>query len=158
MWKNRILPADGNDPAESEFNRISRKFGYRLRLIDATFPMSAKAGESFIISANLNNDGYASIIKKRPIYLVFDNGKDRYNIELTNIDVRKWVSGPAVISQQTVKMPVNMKPGKYQLALWLPDASANLQSRSEYAVRFANNNVWDSTKGFNVLTDKLIIQ
>jgi len=158
MWKKRELPASGNDPAESEFDRISRKFGYRLRLIDATFPMSVKSGESFTIAANLSNDGYASIIKTRPMYLVFDDGKNRYNIELTGIDVRKWVSGPAVISQQTVKLPVNMKPGKYQLALWLPDASANLQSRPEYAVRFANKEVWDAKKGYNVLTDKLIIK
>jgi hypothetical protein len=158
MWKKRELPASGNDPAETEFNRISRKLGYRLRLVDATFPMSVKSGESFMIAANLNNDGYASIIKKRPIYLVFDNGKDRYNVELTGIDVRKWVSGPAVISPQTLKLPANMKPGKYQLALWLPDASANLQLRPEYAVRLANMEMWDSTKGFNVLTDKLIIQ
>jgi hypothetical protein len=157
MWKERSLPAIGNDPAESEFDRISRKLGYRLRLIDATFPMSAKAGESFTIAANLSNDGYASIIKKRPIYLVFDNGTDRYNIELTGIDVRTWVSGPAVISQQTVKMPVDMKPGKYKLALWLPDSSVNLQSRPEYAVRFANKEIWDAGKGYNLLAENLII-
>jgi hypothetical protein len=157
MWKERSLSAIGNDPAESEFNRISRKLGYRLRLIDATFPMSAKAGENFTIAANLNNDGYASIIKKRPIYLVFDNGTDRYNIELTGIDVRTWVSGPAGIPQQIVTLPPNMKPGKYKLALWLPDGSANLQSRPEYAVRFANKEVWDAGKGYNLLAENLII-
>lgn len=158
MWKNRMLPESGNDPAESEFTRISRKLGYRLRLIDATFPMSAKSGGSFTIAAHLNNDGYASIIKKRPVYLVFDNGKNRYNIELTGIDVRKWVSGPATLSLQTVTLPANMASGTYKLALWLPDASVNLQSRPEYSVRLANNNVWDATKGYNLLTDKLIIQ
>jgi len=57
-----------------------------------------------------------------------------------------------------VKLPVNMKPGMYQLALWLPDASANLQSRPEYAVRLANKEVWDAKKGYNVLNDKLIIK
>jgi hypothetical protein len=158
MWKERLLPASGNDPEESEFNRISRKLGYRLRLIDATFPMSVKAGESFTISANLNNDGYAGVIKKRPIYLVLDNDTDRYNIELTNVDVRKWVSGPIVLSPQMLILPSDIKSGIYKLALWLPDASANLQSRPEYAIRFANNNVWDATKGFNVLTDSVIIK
>jgi hypothetical protein len=158
MWKERSLPASGNDPAESEFDRISRKLGYRLRLIDATFAMSAKAGESFKFAANLNNDGYASIIKSRPIYLVFDNGTDRYNIELTNIDVRKWVSGSIVLSPQTVTLPKNMAPGTYKLALWLPDAFAKLQSRPEYSVRLANNNVWDATKGYNVLAESLIIK
>jgi hypothetical protein len=157
MWKERPLPAIGDDPTESEFNRISRKLGYRLRLIDATFPMSAKAGENFTIVANLINDGYASIIKKRPIYLVFDNGTDRYNIELTGIDVRTWVSGPAGISRQKVKLPPNMKPGKYQLALWLPDSSVSLQSRPEYAVRFANKEVWDAGKGYNLMAENLII-
>ncbi len=158
MWKKRMLPASGNDPAESEFTRISRKLGYRLRLIDATFPTSVKAGNSFTFEANLNNDGYASIIKKRPMYLVFDNGKNRYNIELTGIDVRKWVSGPASLSLQTVNLPKNMAPGTYKLALWLPDAAANLQSRPEYAVRFANNEVWDATKGYNILSESLIVK
>jgi hypothetical protein len=77
---------------------------------------------------------------------------------LTGIDVRKWVSGPATLSQQTVALPKNMAAGKYKLALWLPDAAANLQSRPEYAVRFANNNMWDDTKGYNLLTDDLIIK
>jgi len=158
MWKKRSLPASGNDPAESEFTRISRKLGYRLRLIDATFPMSVKSGGSFTIAANLNNDGYASIIKKRPMFLVFENGKNRYNIELKSIDVRKWVSGPTTLSQQTVTLPKNMAPGTYKLALWLPDAIVNLQSRPEYAVRFANNEMWDAAKGYNVLTESLIVK
>jgi len=158
MWKKRMMPESGNDPAESEFTRISRKLGYRLRLIDATFPLSAKAGDSFSITANLNNDGYASIIKKRPIYLVFDDGKNRYNIELTGIDVRKWVSGSVSLSPQKVKLPSNMTKGTYKLALWLPDASDNLQSRPEYAVRFANKEMWDTTKGYNIPANALIVK
>ena len=157
MWKERLLPADGNDPAESEFIRISRKLGYRLRLIDATFPKSGAAGSTFTISANLNNDGYASIIKSRPVFLVFDNGINRYNIELKDIDVRTWVSGPIVLSKQTVALPTDMEPGSYMLAMWLPDASASLQSRPEYSVRFANKEIWDAGKGYNLLTNSLII-
>ncbi|WP_372949512.1 DUF4832 domain-containing protein [Mariniphaga sp.] len=158
MWKNRWLSASGNDPAESEFDRISRKLGYRLRLIDATFPMSATAGGSFTIAANFSNDGYAGIVKSRPIYLVFENDTDRYNIELANVDVRKWVSGPVVLTRQTVNLPPGMKSGTYKLALWLPDASVSLQSQPCYSVRFANQNVWDASKGYNLITDSLIIK
>jgi len=158
MWKKRWLPANGNDPAESEFDRISRKLGYRLRMIDASFPMSAKAGGSFTIEAKLNNDGFAGMIKARPIFLVFDNGTDRYNIELSCIDVRTWVSGSAQVALQTVTLPVNMAPGTYKVALWLPDASANLQSRPEYSVRFANREMWDANKGYNVLAETVIIK
>lgn len=158
MWKNRWLPASGNDPAESEFTRISRKLGYRLRLVDATFPLSAKAGGSFTMEANLNNDGYAGVIKERPIYLVFDNGTDRYNIELENVDVRTWLSGPVKLSLQSVTLPADMSPGNYKLALWLPDPAAHLQQRTEYSVRFANHNTWDATRGYNLLFDSVVIR
>lgn len=30
LWKKRSLPASGNDPAETKFERISRKIEYRL--------------------------------------------------------------------------------------------------------------------------------
>lgn len=70
-WNVKIngLPVFGNDPEESELNRLSRKLGYLLRLIDATFPIAVKAGEDFTISAKLSNDGYAGIIKSRPVFL-----------------------------------------------------------------------------------------
>ena len=157
MWKKRWLPAKGIDPAESEFDRISRKLGYRIRMIDAAFPTSATAGGSFTIAANLNNDGYASVVKPRPIYIVFDNGTDRYNVELSNVDVRTWVSGTIALSRQTVTLPSDMAPGSYRLALWLPDASANLHSRPAYSIRFANKDVWDAAKGYNVLTESVTI-
>jgi hypothetical protein len=157
-WKNNQMQASGNDPEESEFDRISRKLGYRLRLVDAIFQESAKAGGNFTFEANLNNDGYSGIIKPRPFYLVFENGTCRYNIELTKVDVRKWVSGLVVLTRQTVNLPPEMKSGTYKLALWLPDASVSLQSQPCYSVRFANQNVWDASKGYNLITDSLIIK
>jgi hypothetical protein len=50
-----------------------------------------------------------------------------------------------------------MASGSYRLALWLPDASANLHSRPAYSIRFANKDVWDAAKGYNVLTESVII-
>ena len=45
----------------------------------------------------------------------------------------------------------------YKLAFWLPDAAKNLQLRPEYSVRFANQDMWDSSKGYNVLSDAVVI-
>ena len=158
MWKSRQLPESGNDPAESEFTRISRKLGYRLRLIDAFFPTAARAGGSFTISANLSNDGYAGVIKTRPIYLVFENESERYNIPLQNVDVRTWLSGQVELATQTISLPENMSTGKYRLALWLPDAATNLQSHPEYSIRFANQNMWEAQKGFNIISNSIRIK
>ena len=130
----------------------------RLRLIDATFPSSAKAGDTFTISANLSNDGYAGVVKSRPIYLVFDKGSERYNIQLCEVDVRTWLSGPVELTPQAVKLPSEMKPGRYKLALWLPDAATNLHSRPDYSIRFANQDLWDANLGYNILSEALIIR
>ena len=158
LWKKRSLPASGNDPAETEFDRISRKIGYRLRVVDATFPTSAKAGGAFTIAANLSNDGYASVIKPRPIFLVFDNGTNRYDVQLRDVEVRKWVSGEASLAPQTVTLPSEMASGTYKLALWLPDYYPNLRSRPDYSIRFANRGIWDATKGYNMLFDAVTIR
>jgi hypothetical protein len=157
MWKQRSLPASGNDPAETEFDRISRKLGYRLRLVDATFPRWATAGRSFTMAATLSNDGYASVIKPRPVYLVFDNGSDRYDLQLREVDVRTWVSGEVALPKQTVTLPAHMPSGTYKLALWLPDFYPTLQSRPEYSIRLANRGLWDATTGYNVLFDSVTI-
>ncbi|QJD83895.1 DUF4832 domain-containing protein [Cohnella herbarum] len=157
IWKNANLSASGNDPAETAFTRIKRKLGYRLRLIDANFPTSISPGGSFGFSANLSNDGYSGIIKSRPAFLVFDNGTQRYNVQLTGVDVRQWLSGPVALSNQTVALPGNMVAGTYKLALWLPDADVNLRTRPEYSVRFANTGTWDAVKGYNVLANAISV-
>ncbi len=157
LWKNVRLEADGIDPAETAFQRLSRKMGYRLRFIDATFPMTATAGSNFTLSANLYNDGFASVIKQRPVYLVFQSGSNRFNISLNKVDVRKWVSGPVQLSEQTVSLPEGIPSGTYTLALWLSDYYPNLKSRPDYSIRFANHGIWDATNGYNVLSDSIII-
>ncbi|WP_171687009.1 DUF4832 domain-containing protein [Paenibacillus planticolens] len=157
IWKNANLPSAGNDPAETAFTRIKRKLGYRLSLVDATFPTSANAGASFAFSANLNNAGYAGPIKPRPVFLVFDNGTNRFNVQLNNIDVRLWKSGSVNVSTQTVTLPSNMPGGTYKLALWLPDNGSSLRSRPEYSIRLANQNTWDAATGYNVLSNSVAI-
>jgi len=42
------------------------------------------------------------VIKPRPIYLVFTNGSSRFDVQMSNVDVRKWVSGPVALAQQAV--------------------------------------------------------
>lgn len=157
IWKNANLTAAGGDPAETAFQRIKRKMGYRIRLLDATFDTMAIAGQNFKLSAHLNNDGYAGLVKYRPLYAVFDNGINRYNIPLGNVDVRSWLSGAVNLSQQTLTLPADMRAGTYKLALWLPDADDGLKARPEYSVRFANTGTWDAAKGYNIIADSIAV-
>jgi chitodextrinase len=157
IWKAANLPASGNDPAETAFTRIKRKLGYRFRLIDADFPTSTSPGAGYTFSAHLNNDGYAGMIKPRPVFLVFDNGTQRYDVPLPGLDPRLWTSGAIDVPAQTVTLPADMAAGTYKLALWLPDNDAGLRSRPEYSVRLANTGTWDAAKGYNVLSSSVTV-
>jgi hypothetical protein len=48
-----------------------------------------------------------------------------------------------------MRLPATMKPGWYQIGLWLPDASQTLRLDPRYAVRVANRDVpwWSSSQG-----------
>ncbi|WP_027346817.1 DUF4832 domain-containing protein [Hamadaea tsunoensis] len=150
IWKAANLAAAGNDPAETLFTRAKRKLGYRLRLIDATFTSAPTPGSAFTFAAHLANDGYASPIQQRPVYLVFDSGTHRYDIALPGVDARTWVPGAVTIPTQTVTLP-SMAQGSYTVALWLPDQYASLRSNPAYDVRLANTGTWNATTGYNTL-------
>ncbi|MFI5916015.1 DUF4832 domain-containing protein [Dactylosporangium sp. NPDC051541] len=156
IWKHANVAASGADPAETLYHRIRRKLGYRLRLADATFTTPAAPGSAFTFSAHLINDGYAGIIKPRPVYLVFDNGTNRYNVPLTGVDPRTWKSGAVTVPTQTVTLPA-MATGSYKLALWLPDQATGLRNTPAYSVRLANTGTWDAAKGYNVLANAVTV-
>ena len=156
LWKDTDIPAsDIGEPAETVYDRIGRRLGYRLRLVEAEFTTANKSGGEFIINVSLINDGFAGIIKERPLYIVFENETKRIEFPLDNIDVRLWLSGENKLTA-SFNLPDDMPKGVYVVALWLPDAAENLRSRPEYSVRFANKNVWDGKKGYNKLGEIII--
>ena len=156
IWKNAQMAASGNDPAETLFTRIKRKLGYRLRLVDATYTSQATAGTPFTFAAHLANDGYAGLIKPRPVYLVFDDGTHRYNVPLSGLDPRTWRPGAITIPTRTVTLP-SMAAGQYRLALWLPDQAEGLRGNPAYSVRLANTGTWDAGKGYNILANAVTV-
>ncbi|WP_327001743.1 DUF4832 domain-containing protein [Dactylosporangium sp. NBC_01737] len=156
IWKAAHLAPSGSDPAETLFTRIERKLGYRLRLQDATYTAQATAGGPFTFAAHLSNDGYAGIVKPRPVFLVFDNGTSRYNVQLNGVDPRTWRPGAVTVPTQTVTLPA-MTAGTYKLALWLPDQATGLRANPAYSVRLANTGTWDAAKGYNILANAVAV-
>lgn len=132
------------------FTEFQQKLGYRLRLVDATYPTSPAAGSSFNLQVNLANDGYASLVSGRPVFAVLDGSGGTFTFRLS-ADPRTWKSGQPAAINESFTLPANMPTGAYRLSLWLPDKATNLRTDSRYSIRFANQNTWDATKGYNVL-------
>ena len=56
-----------------------------------------------------------------------------------------------------VRIPADLTPGSYTLAVRLPDESPSLSDDPRYAIRLANDGVWNDDTGDNVLTPALVV-
>ena len=133
------------------YEEISNRMGYRLALTSADFNEQVRPGGLLNLTVKLQNTGFASIINERSLYVVLV-GRDAippYAVKL-ELDPRTWEPGTATFTAK-LHVPSNIADGEYQLALWLPDGYESLRDNPLYAVRFANENIWDETTGLNVL-------
>lgn len=138
---------------------IKKNLGYRFVLQNAVFPASTvNAGMQLTFILNIKNIGYASPYNARPAQLIMRNkntGKE-FVFDI-NTDVRKWYSGIVSVEAKVVT-DSNTPAGDYDLFLFLPDAATLVAQRPEYAIRFANENMWEETTGYNYLHETITIK
>lgn len=139
------------------FDEISRRLGYRLSLKKVELAQETQVGATLAFTATLENSGFASLINPRAVIAVLD-GPQRIAIKLDGVDPRRWEAGSTHILVASIPVPADAKPGRYRLALWLPDADPRLQNDPRYAVRFANADTWDEQNGFNVLATDINVR
>jgi hypothetical protein len=129
------------------FDEIACRLGYRLVLLGHSTPPSVRRGEALSIALSLSNDGYARPYNERPVWLVLD-GPERRALPLA-LEPRRLAPGEAVELCLAAAVPADLAAGDYALGLALPDASPTLAADERYAVRLANDSVWQ--EGINWL-------
>jgi hypothetical protein len=128
---------------------MERRLGYRLLLESAALPEAVKPGGSFTLALQLENQGFAAPFNPRPVFLVLRGEGFSAKARVEAADPRRWLAGAHL--QVRLRLPSKLPAGTYSLSLWLPDAAATLESRPEYALRLANEQVWDEATGENRL-------
>ena len=131
-------------------DEIERRLGYRFRLERVLHDDTARAGRLFEVEVQLENEGFAAPFNERPVFLVLDGGGQRVALPVAE-DPRRWRPGAETTFTARVALPDDLPAGVYTLGLWLPDAEPTLQGRPEFAIRFANRDVWDDATGTNVI-------
>ena len=142
------------------FDELNRKMGYRFQLVSATLPDQADAGGRANIHIQIKNAGYAPLYNERHAYLVLkdvSHQNSAFSIQLQT-DPRRWKpNGVVTTINEQITIPSNVPAGTYQLYLYMPDAYSSIASNPAYAVRFANNNVWEASTGMNKLNASITI-
>jgi hypothetical protein len=132
-------------------NEIKQKLGYRFRLLSAKIPDRVKPGSSLKLELQITNDGFAAPYNPRLLELQLQQvatGKV-FKVKLRggraqHQDPRFWQPGQTQIVKLEVGVPQKFQTGDYRVLLALPDPEPKLYPRTEYAIRFANQNTWQS--------------
>lgn len=140
------------------FTEIQKNLGYRFELKTAVVPTSVGVGTSVTFTLRIKNLGYAAPFNERNAYIVLKNlaTNQTYSL-LMNSDPRLWLGPNEITINENLALPANLPIGNYKMYLHLPDSSPTLAARAEYAIRFANENVWESNTGYNNLNHTLSV-
>jgi len=137
---------------------IKQRLGYRFVLIEGSYANRVRAGESFTFNLKLRNEGWAAPFNPRLVKLLLRHTGDGsiYPVALPD-DPRFWLADGHVTYtlSHTLSIPIDLPPGGYELLLHLPDPYPSLSGRPEYAIRFANELVWEDSTGYNRLLHTL---
>jgi hypothetical protein len=136
---------------EGCYEEIRDRMGYRLRLVQASFAPAARPGGQFLLSVQLRNDGFAAPFNPRTVEVVLRSPSDTQSAPVSEWEVRRWEPGADIVLKARVLLPASLADGTYQLALRLPDPHASVAGRVEYAIAFANQDVFDMATGDNRL-------
>ncbi len=102
------------------------------------------------MSVEFVNRGFSTLHNPRPVYITLTDVDGKVSEQPSGADPRMGNhSSPATTSiarsciQWTLRitLPATIRPGWYQIGLWMPDASQALRLDPRYAVRFANRDV-----------------
>ncbi len=143
--------------AQGCYDEIAKRLGYRLRLETVSYSSEISSGGSLSLAITLVNDGYAAPVNPRPVIAVLDGNSRRYEWPM-GVDPRQWAGQTVQSFNVNLSVPASITPGTYRLSLWLPDAAPSLRRNPFYAIRMANDGIWDEQSGFNVITTQLSVK
>lgn len=145
QWKTE-RDASGN----SYYDIMARQMGYRFQLIKGTYPEETGIERKANIELTLRNTGYAPIYNARKAYIVLQKGNKTYSTALQT-DPRTWRPGETISISETITLPEDIETGTYDLYLHLPDADSRIAGNPQFAIRFANSDMWEESTGRNNL-------
>lgn len=160
-----FLNADYNNDLNNDWvsggciEEIKQRLGYRLELQEGTFPTEARPGQTVSVHIELKNKGFSAPFNAKKLRLLLRNAQTGaiWHVDLTD-DPRSWQPGNQTYTiSHMFCLPPEMPSGNYDLLLHLADPYPALTMRPEYAIRLANESVWEPVTGFNKLMHQLSV-
>jgi len=145
---------------EGCFTEIRKKLGYRLVLHEATLPDVLTHNEYFNLSLAIENRGWSAPKLPRPVELILRSTQNQseYVLPLSGIDLRFLQGAQQKLYQIQNMMMTAVPAGTYDLWLFFPDDRSNLRANPHFALRLANQRIWENSTGMHDLGHTVTVQ
>ena len=165
----------GNDPVysgKSGFDYVRNHLGYRFVVRDVRLTKETTAYEDFCMEADIENVGFANLVRNKQLVVILDGENGTYRFPLTDTNASQWNKDDALSVQKLstvdwdscstvtirtqIDLPEDIPIGTYNIYLRLADDDTS-EGESGYPVRFANTDKseqkkeWNDTFGANLL-------
>ncbi len=147
----------GGWEAQGCSNEIHRRLGYRFVQKQAAHSQTVAPGGALALELDIANTGFSAPFNERPVYVVLSGSGTRRVARLDSVDVRRWQAGETSKITARLRVPANAAAGTYKVALWMPDDATTLHDDARYAIQLANDGLFDTATGDNVVTDALAV-
>jgi len=129
----------------STFDYIGMMQGYRFVLGKAD--LSAESG-TLRLDFAVTNVGFGHLQKAKKFEIILKRGDRVYRAAIDE-DARLWNKNETVSRSYFFSLPSGITDGDWEAYLGLSSTFATLANNPAYAVRFANENIWDESLGLN---------
>ena len=119
-----LLKSDSDAYAyQKNIDALTNVMGYNFVLESLTHTDKAKRGNDLDVKMEWNNTGVAPFYYTWPLELSLADSKGKIAAKtITSADITKWLPGKT-ITTQSIKIPKNLKKGKYTLCVAIIDPS-----------------------------------
>jgi len=143
---------------EGSLDEISKRLGYRYEMQTAGLPAAVKPSGILELEFTIDNVGFGELFNPRNVEITLKNNLTGViSSAPLQIDPRFWSGGTSNDVQALLSVPDDMPEGTYTVGIKMADFEASLSNDIRYSIRFANDGVWDSVAGINVLKTNLQI-
>jgi|GEM_PF-1632093 len=142
---------------EGTFDEIQRRLGYRFELGSVELPTEVRPGGLIPIKFTVNNAGFGELFNPRNVEVTLEDDNGTLHTAKLAVDPRRWAGGESNDIEALLAIPDTLPTGDFSVGLWLPDAADSLRNDPRYAVRFANEGLWDESTGINLITNDLVV-
>ncbi|MEI6131593.1 MAG: DUF4832 domain-containing protein [Bacillota bacterium] len=150
-WKDSLYGINNT------FNYITNHLGYRFVLDNVRVSSQVQKGGTMNLVINIKNVGFGNPINERGCEIVLSNGVTKYKASIKE-DPRRWYrENGLMVKDLYFSIPSNITSGSWKVYLNLPSKISNVSSNSDYSIRIANKDVWESTTGYNLIATDILI-